>query len=276
MLQQFNLSNFIGQAIRCVKIMGESYDFFKTNKLWEGIFRHKWILFLTIILSTLFTLALFSDLYDLIFSSPSIPDVIIEGGIDGQDSDVTKSRNKNTAIFGGSKFLLMILLEIVIFYFSVKTLEILNNEEYKTSFGMFLAAEIRMIKVIVRGFIYALLVQIALSIVLSILDFDFLLPILMFIVHAYFIGYSFFDNYNEQQKLNIKESDLCIRHNSGAATALGIAASLGLLIPFVGALVVPVLGAISANIYGFRYNIENPAHHTASKNQPQEQEEEFI
>ena len=54
-------------------------------------------------------------------------------------------------------------------------------------------------------------------------------------------------------------------HNSGAATSLGIAASLGLMIPILGALVVPVLGAISANVYGFRYNIENPAHHHAGK-----------
>lgn len=253
MLQHYNLSDFLNQSIRCLKIIGESYDFFKTNKLWRGIFRHKWILLLTIILSGIFTFVLFSD---LIFSAAEMVDVLAEN-----DSSNVGKNNKDTALFGGSKFLLLILLEVVIFHFSVKTLEILNNEEYETTFGMFIKAEVRMIKVLLRGAIYSFIVQIVLNIALSILDVEFALSFLMFLVHSYFIGYSFFDNYNEQQKLNIKESDLCIRHNSGAATTLGIVASIGLMIPLLGALVVPVFAAISANIYGFKYNMENPPNH---------------
>lgn len=238
--------------------MGESYDFFKANELWKGIFKHKWVLLFTIILSAIFTFALFTEIYEYIFSNAQVIDAAGENA-DANSGNINK--NKGTAIFGGSKFLLLIFLEIVIFHFSVKTLEILNNEEYETTFGMFVKAEIRMIKVLLRAAIYSFIAQIVLSLALGFSSFDFALPIVMFLVHSYFIGFSFFDNYNEQQKLNIKESDLCIRHNSGAATTLGIVASIGLLIPFIGALVVPVLGAITANIYGFRYHIENPPEH---------------
>jgi hypothetical protein len=237
--------------------MGESYAFFKANKLWRGIFKHKWILFLTIIISGLFTFALFSNL----FSGSDISDVITgnEGPISGT------AKGKATAMFGGSKFVLLIMLEVVIFHFSVKTLEILYNEEYITTFAMFIKAEIRMIKVMIRSFFYSLIAQVILTVVLSLSSFEFVLPFVMFLVHSYFIGFSFLDNYNEQQKLDIKESDICVRHNSGAATTLGVVASIGLMIPILGVLVVPVLGAITANIYGFRYNMENPPHHISEK-----------
>ena len=259
MLQQFNFSNFIPQSIRCVKIMGESYAFFKTHKLWRGIFKHKWILLLAVILSVLFTFALFSDLYEYIFSASEVMDSVSEN--DASNSSNPGKNNRDTAVFGGSKFLLLIMLEVVIFHFSVKTLEILYGEEYKTTFSMFVKAEIRMVKVIIRAFIYSLIAQVILNIVLSLSNFEFILPLLMFLVHSYFIGFSFFDNYNEQQKLDIKKSDIHVRHNSGAATTLGIAASIGLMIPIIGVLVVPVLAAITANIYGFRYHIENPPLH---------------
>jgi len=270
MLQQFNISEFTSQSIRCLKIMRESYDFFKTHKLWKGIFEHKWALFITVILSVLFTYFLFSDLYDLLFSSSDMAEVDLpneEGIVDEEvviDEDgksKTKKVNKKTAVSGGSKFFFLILLEIVIFHFSVKTLEILNNEKYKTSFGMFLKAEIRMIKVMIRVAIQSLIVQVILGIALYFTPIDFMLPVFMFIVHSFFIGLAFFDNYNEQQKLNIKESDMCIRHHSGAATTLGVVASIGLMIPIIGPLAVPVFGAITANIYGFRHHIENPPHH---------------
>lgn len=257
MLQQFNLSAFFSQSIRCLKIIGESYDFYKEHKLWKGLFEHKWITLVTIILSILFTFIVFSNLFDYFFSSPELTDVT-DVVIDNKLNKNSVKSNKDTAIFGGSKFLFLILLEIVIFYFSVKTLEILNNEKYKTTFGMFIKAEIRMIKVMIRSAIQSLIVQVLLSIVLSITMIGFMQPLLMFIVHSYFIGVAFFDNYNEQQKLNIKESDISIRHQCGAATTLGFVASIGLMIPVIGPLAVPVFGAISANIYGFRHHMENP------------------
>jgi len=258
MLHQLNLSEFIPQSIRCLKVIGESFTFFKKNELWRGIFRHKWILLITVIISILFSYTLFSNLYEFMFASTETNDlglINLEEGLD------MKGKNKFTAISGGSKFLLLILLEIVIFYFSVKTLEILNEEKYEANFGLFLKAEIRMVKVMIRSAIQSLIVQIILYLVLGLVDADFFHAPLMYLVHSFFIGLAFFDNYNEQQKLNIKESDICIRHQSGAATTLGIVASVGLLIPIIGPLAVPVFGAITANIYGHRHHIENPSHH---------------
>ncbi|MDF1697273.1 MAG: hypothetical protein P1U56_15625 [Saprospiraceae bacterium] len=267
MFKQLNLTEFIPQSIRCIKIMVESYDFFKKHKLWKGIFEHKWIVLLTVLISVIFTYTIATNLVD--YFSPA-------SEILNADGDPTNARqdSKETAIFGGSKFLMMIMLEVVIFHFSVRTLEALNKEKYTTTFGMFFKAEIRMIKVMIRGFVYSLIIQFVLTIILKIADLEYLLPFLIFIVHAYIIGYAFFDNYNEQQKLNIKESDLCIRYNSGAATTLGIVASLGLMVPIIGPIVVPIFGAIASNIYGFKYHIENPPEHVIPK--AKTEVEEFV
>ena len=256
MHRQFNISEFFPQAFRILRITGESYAFFKKNKLWKGIFEYRWVTFVTIILSVLFTYTLFSDIFDILLSSDPTEGADEDGG-----KKYFSGISKFTAIFSGSKYLMLILLEIVIFHFSVKTLEVLNKEKYVTTFGMFIKAEMRMIKVMIRSFIYTFIVNILLNIGLSILGFSYALPAFMFVVTSYFIGLGFLDNYNEQQKLNVKESDICIRYNSGAATTLGVLASAGLVVPIIGPLVVPVFGAIVANIYGHTYHIENPPHH---------------
>jgi len=252
-MQKYNLQEFIPQGLRIAFITRESYDFFRQHKLWAGIFRHKWIVLVTVVLSAFFTYFLFTELYELVFNLIQEDDQASDAADSGIASKIAKL---GTNILGGSKFLLLIVMEIVIFHFSVKTLEILNQEKYETTFGMFIKAELRMIKVMLRIAIKSFIIQILLNVVLSILGIDQLVPLLMFIVNSYFIGFAFFDNYNEQQQLNIKESDLCIRKHSGAATTLGIFASVGLLIPFFGALLVPIFGAITANIYGFRHHIE--------------------
>ncbi|MEM9547275.1 MAG: EI24 domain-containing protein [Bacteroidota bacterium] len=268
MLEQFNLTQFIPQSLRCLKVIRESYSFFVKHKLWRGIFEHKWILLITLVVSSLFTYTIFSNIIDFLFNT--------QASFSTSEGATGKAINKASALLGGSKFLFLILLEIVIFHFSVKTLEVLNNEKYETTFGMFVNAEVRMIKVMIRSAIQSIIVQAILWVVLGILGYDALIPFLMFIVHAYFIGLAFFDNYNEQQKLNVKESDICIRHQSGAATTLGLVASVGLLIPFIGPLVVPVFGAIAANIYGHRHHIENPPHHVSEQNSQVDLQEEMV
>ena len=46
------------------------------------------------------------------------------------------------------------------------------------------------------------------------------------------------------------------------------------MVPIIGPLIVPVFGAIAANIYGFRYHIENPPNHYSQKEEVEE--EEFV
>ena len=124
-----------------------------------------------------------------------------------------------------------------------------------TGFNRFWRAEIRMIKVMIRSFIYGLIAQIMCSIVFSIIGFDNLTPVVMFLVYGYYMGVGFLDNYNEQHEISIVESDLIIRQHFGAAFILGLAVSILIIIPIVGPLFAPIFASVSATIYGHQFKI---------------------
>jgi hypothetical protein len=255
MLKNLNTKDFIPHASKCIEVMLSAYGFFMENKLWKGFFKHKWIALATIGISLLFSYWMVIDVTSFFTSSVDIP-VNEVGIIADQMSDESKKANAQTAISGGSKYLLLIILEIVIFYFSVKTIEILSGKKQPISFSNFWNAEIRMIKVLIRGFVQALVVQIIISILFGIFGVpDGIKRVVMFFVYAFFVGHAFFDNYNELYKLSIKKSEITTKYHFGATLALGSVSSVMLLIPLIGPIVTPIFAALTANIYGHRYKL---------------------
>jgi len=256
MLKNLNTKDSISHASKCIEVMTTTYSFFMENKLWKGFFKYKWIALATIGISLLFSYWMICDVASF-FTSPSVDIPINDASIIAdQMSDESKKENAQTAISGGSKYLLLIILEIVIFYFSVKTIEILTKKEQPISISSFWKAEIRMIKVLVRGFVQALVVQILLSILFRIFGIpDGIKRFVMFFVYAFFVGHAFFDNYNELYKLSIKKSEITTKHHFGATLALGTISSVLLLIPLIGPIVTPIFAALTANIYGYKYKL---------------------
>lgn len=256
MLKNLNTKDSISHASNCIEVMMSTYRFFMENKLWRGFFKHKWIALATIAISLLFSYWMICDV-STYFTSPTIDIPINDAGvIADQMSDESKRENAQTAIFSGSKYLLLIMLEMVIFYFSVKTIEILSGKEQPINISNFWKAEIRMIKVLIRGFVQALVVQILLSILFGIFGVPGAVKRgVMFFVYAFFVGHAFFDNYNELHKLSIKHSETTTKYHFGATLALGTVSSILLLIPIIGPIVTPIFAALTANIYGYRYKL---------------------
>lgn len=256
MLKNLNLKDSLSHAANCITVMLSAYGFFMENKLWKGFFKHKWIALATICISILFSYWLICDVASF-FTSSSVDIPLNDAGIIGdQMSDESKKENAQTAISGGSKYLLLIILEIVIFYFSVKTIEILSGNQQPMKMSHFWKAEIRMIKVLIRGFFQALAVQILISILFGIFGIPSeIKSVVMFFVYAFFVGHAFFDNYNEIYKLTIKTSEITTKHHFGATLVLGTVASVMLLIPIIGAIVTPIFAALTANIYGYQYKL---------------------
>jgi len=81
----------------------------------------------------------------------------------------------------------------------------------------------------------------------------------MFFVHSYFIGFAFFDNYNEQYGFNLKESTKIVSKSLGAVVAIGMIAVLLLKIPIIGAIAAPVLGATTATMYLYGEGLHWPS-----------------
>ena len=256
MLKNLNTKDTFFHASKCIEVMMTAYIFFMENKLWKGFFRHKWIALATIGISILFSYWMICDVTSF-FTASSVDIPINDAGIIGdQLSDESKKENAQTAISGGSKYLLLIILEIVIFYFSVKTIEILSGKEQPINISSFWKAEIRMIKVLVRGLVQAFIIQILLSVLLGIFGVpNGIKRFLIFFVYAFFVGHAFFDNYNELYKLSIKKSEITTKYHFGATLALGTVASVLLLIPLIGPIVTPIFAALTANIYGYKYKL---------------------
>ncbi|MBT8189653.1 MAG: EI24 domain-containing protein [Bacteroidia bacterium] len=259
MLKGFNFQDFISQVISSIAVMKKVLPFIKENKLWQGFFESKWISLFSIVIGILFSYYLFKDVIQLFFISSDPPQDVLQASL-GADLENVKETVKREGKFaltsGGSKYLLIILLEIIIFHFAVKTLSILRNQNVKPGFTEFMNAEIRMIHVMIRNFVKGIIALVIINIILGIAGLGNYKAFMMFFVHAYFIGYAFLDNYNEQFSKSIPDSQLIIRQHVGASTAIGVIATALLYIPVIGPVLTPILGGIAATLYGHEYALE--------------------
>lgn len=137
--------------------------------------------------------------------------------------------------FGG--YIIVAIMSPVFSIISEKTEKILTGNDYPFDFFQFL-------KDIVRGVLLAIrnaLLQLLISVLLFFLSFvpllGFVTPILMFLVSAYFFGFSFMDYAIERQRLSVKDSVKYMRDNKGLVMGNGFIFAVVLLVPFLGVLI---------------------------------------
>jgi hypothetical protein len=264
-------------------ILKSTPNFILRHELWKGFGEHKWVLIFSIVTASLFTLTLYNDLYDYFFpgieESIDIPtedidetiysvknaiaDLPSDNKADLSDTEENLDQLKaslkgdNKPLFSGSlKFLMLIFLEVFIFHFSVKTNNILTNENKILSFKDFVKAQKRMIIVMGRKWIAGLLMFILISILCGLSGMNAFKDIIMFFIYGFYLGFAFLDNYLEQFDVTIKNSVKCIQTHFGASAFFGILASLLMSIPFIGPLIAPILFGIAATRYGHATKME--------------------
>lgn len=285
------------QIQNCLSSLRKAIQLIRSENLLEGFMEHKWILIFSLVVAGLFSFVVLDNFFFGKSERQSISytydsndgssisdsndndeikdDVVEDEGMsneyedeDEDESDSTENKDnnhkenikkagKNVFFEGGMKYLLLIFLEVLIFYFAGKTLWILSGKKSDPQFKDFVNAEIRMIKIMLISFIKVIIFQVLISIVFSIIGLSKMTTLAMFFVHAYFIGYAFFDNYNEQYALSIKKSEKRIAEHKYAATSLGVILSLILHIPLIGPIIAPFLGAVTATVYGYDYQMQS-------------------
>jgi len=250
----------INQFIAIFKAMRDTPKFIVEHKLWLAIKEQRGMLMFAICVSFLFTYLLYGDVQEFLngyFQSTSV--IEPSEGIETSEMINTEAiapPKIGELVSSGTKFMMMVLLEVVIFTFSVKTLNILRSQDRTLVFKDFWRAEKRMLIVMLLSFIAGIVLLVLTKIALGIIGIQFLTPVVMFFIYAYILGYAFFDNFNEQFGLEIKESKNIIWQHKGAALGLGLVATFLFMIPLIGALVVPVGGGIAATIYGHQSAME--------------------
>lgn len=230
----------------------DAYRFIKEHKIWRGFMSYGWVSKIMMIFGILISLSLVSILihwFEHVFGDG---DGIIE-------STATMVGEFKDMFLGGSiKYMIVALTAILIFHCSVKTINILDGRNKMPQFQDFVNAQKRMIAVVIRSFIFESIIGGIFFIFLKIFGMESLKYIPMFFVHSYFIGFAFFDSYNEQYGFSLKESQDQVKNKLGSVLAIGMIAVLLLKLPLIGAIVAPILCSTAATMYLYGEGVHWP------------------
>jgi CysZ protein len=149
--------------------------------------------------------------------------------------------------FSFLKYLVFILLSPLLAYVSEKVEKIETGKDYPFNMPRFVNEVTRGILMAIRNMLLEYVLLFILFIVSILLPFLVLItPFIGFFVSAYFYGFSFLDYNNERQQLAVKQSVALMKRNKGIAVGTGSIFSLLFLIPFLGIVLAPILGAVSS------------------------------
>lgn len=148
-----------------------------------------------------------------------------------------------------NKYIVLIILSPVLSILSEKTESILTGKSYPFDTGQFLSDILRGTGIAIRNLIIELLILGVVTIIG--VFFPLISPVLlvlMFVVSAYFYGYSMLDYNNERHRLTIKEGTRLIRRNRFLAVSNGAFFDLFMRIPVLGITFAPILGCVGATL----------------------------
>lgn len=251
-MQFRSITEYVDQFRTTTQSIVKSISFIREHKVWQGLLAYGWVMRGLLIIGGLLSLKFFSlfmgwvgraRVDDPIEAISSVGVLAMDVFHEGYD-----------LLFSSSgKYIVLILLEIVIFHFARKTLEILSKNPSQSSLQDFIQAQIRMIKI---AFVSWILENIATNIIAFAFGlFDpigVLEPTLIFAVQCFFLGFAILDNYHEQFEMTIKESLEYSKGYVGVAMAAGIFLYLAMLIPGIGSIVGTLVAAVAVSIAMFK------------------------
>lgn len=224
--------------------MPDAGRFIQNHRLWEGFWKYGWVSRLLIVAALIIGLKFLSVAINwfqhLSLGNPSQA---------FQSMGILFTEGFGFLFSGGMKYAMLVLLEVLVFHFSRRTLYILTGNEASAAFEDFVNAQVRMIKVGMYAWVMELLFTIAFKIFFGIFGFlDFLQPGFVFAIQCYFLGFAILDNYHEQFELTIKESSRYALKYIGVAAAAGLVAYLMMLVPVAGVIAAPIITSVAATL----------------------------
>jgi hypothetical protein len=241
------MHDLISQFLRGIRKYSDAYYFIRKYRLWEGFGNYKivsWVLILGAGYLGYKFLSIFRN---------KISDIADEGFI-GMGAEVfsttaTVFRESYDFLFAGTyRYLIFLLLEVLIFHFAVRTVEILSHRDFKLTAKVFIHAQFRVLKLIIFNFGVELIVAAFLGFMLGIFGLGWLKAGLMFILQCFLMGFLVIDNFNEIQGSGIRTSFKRTTKHLGAAIGLGLPLYLIMFIPVIGAIVGPIIGVVAGSL----------------------------
>ncbi len=147
------------------------------------------------------------------------------------------------AYVGG--YVVLMIMSPFLSYLSEKTEQILTGNEYEFKLKQLISDTFRGILMALRNLFLETLIIIPAFFLSFIPVVGIFVSIFMFLISAYFYGFSFIDYINERRRLSVKESAQMIRKNKWIAIANGGIFALPLVIPLIGSQIAVFLSIFS-------------------------------
>lgn len=247
-----SIGTYVSQFLQTLVAIPEAIEFSRKNKLWVGFWKYGWVAKLLIGLGILVGIQFVSCVWENLeqWSSDQDHNAVMKFGT--LTSNVLEE-SYNFLFTGGLKYVMLLLMEVVIFHMCRRTLEILTGETGELTVKTFVKAQIRMIKIAAVCFGLEIACGVCIKIAFNLVPaFDFLEPTVKLLVHTYFIGFLILDNYHEQFDLKIKASVKYGYGFIGVGLACGLLLNAAMLVPIAGPILGPMLAAIVVTLVMFR------------------------
>jgi hypothetical protein len=237
--------DFIQQFAISLLMHRTAFEFIRDHKPWRGIDRLGWVVWVMVVAGALLSFQYFKDFYQIVEAVQNS-----QQPISASLASVISLEKYQWALDGGRKYLVLIVLELVVFYFIQKTLEIRIGRKPELTTKAFIGAEIRIFKVTLLAWILETVARfLIVNLAIGILGFHSLEKPVGFLIQCYFLGFSMIDNYHECFDLKVADSEHRTRRAAvGVAVATGLVAQLLMHIPGIGAVIATMLGAVAATL----------------------------
>ena len=223
-----------------------AWRFMINHRLWEGLRQYGWVARGLVIVGILVGLVMVGEVVDWLQKHADEPLTAMAIGSESLIYQWVVEAYQSLSE-GVLNWVILVLLEVVIYHFIRQTLRVLLKKETGEAhtFKPFLNAQIRMIQVSFMAVILQqILVNIGESVLPSPLEWAFSLA-----VQSTILGYAIADNYNEQFDLSIQQSLRHLRENYlGICMGLGLPLFLLLKIPLFGTVLGPLVTSVAAAI----------------------------
>jgi len=130
--------------------------------------------------------------------------------------------------------IVLVLMSPVLAHLSERTERIITGREYPFTMDQLMRDAVRGVVIATRNFGFELIFIVLFFLIGFIPIIGIISPFALFIVMAFFYGFSFMDYTNERQRMSMGESSRFIKKHKGVAIGNGSIYALILLIPFCG------------------------------------------
>lgn len=227
-----------------VEMTLSSGDFIRKNKLWIGLNNYRWLSKFLVAIGVCVGILFFRKMGNF-FDSSSINQLSFDQSATGVLESLIGT-GQTIATIGSYKYIILFLIEVLVFHFVRVTLMNVTGAHIDTSFKTFLNTQKRMVVVTIFCLVLENVVSFVLNIPFNIFGADFFSPAIFVLVAGYYTGFVIQDNYNEVYHMTLRQSNAYNWQYAIVTLIVGLIVSGLMLIPFVGAIAGPIIGAVIA------------------------------